>query len=91
MKQAYLSFLFVNRSLYRDYEENICQIRLELGFAPSDVKKDRERRGATFNCELYKVFKNTRKRKAKSNRVIDPTKQRPLIYDDTDDDDDSGQ
>jgi hypothetical protein len=55
------------------------------------VKKDRELRGATFNSELYKVFKNTRKRKAKSNRVIDPTKQKPLIYDDMDDDDDSGQ
>ena len=54
-------------------------------------KKDRELRGATFNSELYKVFKNTRKRKAKSNRVIDPTKQRPLIYDNMDDDDDSGQ
>ena len=55
------------------------------------VKKDRELRGATFNSELYKVFKNTRKRKAKNNRVIDPKKQRPLIYDDMDDDDDSGQ
>jgi hypothetical protein len=55
------------------------------------VKKDRELRGTTFNSELYKVFKNTRKRKAKSNRVIDPTKQRPLIYDDLDDDGDSGQ
>jgi hypothetical protein len=55
------------------------------------VKKDRELRGATFNSELYKVFKNTRKRKAKSNRVIDPTKQRPFIYDDMDDDDNSGQ
>jgi hypothetical protein len=47
--------------------------------------------GATFNSELYKVFKNTRKCKAKSNCVIDLTKQRPLIYDDMDDDDDSGQ
>jgi hypothetical protein len=55
------------------------------------VKKDRELCGATLNSELYKVFKNTRKRKAKSNRVIDPTKQRPLIYDDMDDNDDSGQ
>jgi hypothetical protein len=55
------------------------------------VKKDRELCGATFNSELYKVFKNTRKRKAKSNRVIDPTKQRPLIYDNMDDDDDIGQ
>ena len=55
------------------------------------VKQDRELRGATFNSELYKVFKNMRKRKAKSNRGIDPKKQRPLIYDDMDDEDDSGQ
>jgi hypothetical protein len=56
------------------------------------VKKDREFRGTTFNSELlYKVFKNTRKRKAKSNRGIDPKKQRPLIYDDMDDEDDNGQ
>jgi hypothetical protein len=55
------------------------------------VKKDRELCGATFITELYKVFKNTRKRKARSNRVIDPKKQRPLIYDNIDDDDDSGQ
>ena len=54
-------------------------------------KKDRELRGATFNSELYKVLKNTRKRtKAKSNRGIDPKKQRPLIYDDMDDEDNSG-
>ena len=55
------------------------------------VKKDREFRGTTFNSELYKVFKNTRKRKAKSSRGVDPKKQRPLIYDDMDDEDDSGQ
>jgi hypothetical protein len=55
------------------------------------VKKDRELRGGTFNSELYKVFKNTRKRKAKSNCVINPKKQRPLIYNDMDDDDNSGQ
>jgi hypothetical protein len=55
------------------------------------VKQDRELRGATFNSELYKVFKNMRKRKVKSNRSIDPKKQRPLIYDDMDDEDDSGQ
>ena len=55
------------------------------------VKKDREFCGATFNNELYKVFKNTRKRKAKSNRGIDPKKQRPLIYDDMDDENDNGQ
>jgi hypothetical protein len=36
------------------------------------VKKDRELRGATFNSELYKVFKNMRKRKAKSNCGINP-------------------
>ena len=65
---------------------------LEIFNAIADmVKKDQELCGATFNSELYKVFKNTRKRKAKSNRVIDPTKQRPLIYDNMDDDDDSGQ
>ncbi len=55
------------------------------------VKKDRELRGATFNSKLYKVFKNMRKRKAKGNCCIDPKKQRPLIYDDMDDEDDSGQ
>ena len=55
------------------------------------VNKDLELCGATFNSELYKVFKNTRKCKAKSNHVIDPKKQRPLIYDNMDDDDDSGQ
>jgi hypothetical protein len=56
------------------------------------VKKDREFRGTTFNSELlYKVFKNTRKRKAKSNHGIDPKRKRPLIYDDMDDEDDSGQ
>jgi hypothetical protein len=53
------------------------------------VKKDLELCGATFNSKLYKVFKNTRKRKAKSNRGIDP-KQRPLIFDDMDHEDDSG-
>ncbi len=36
------------------------------------VKKDRELRGTTFNSELCKVFKNTSKRKAKSNCGIDP-------------------
>jgi hypothetical protein len=55
------------------------------------VKKDWGLCGATFNSELYKVFKNTRKRKAKSDRVIDPKKQRPLIYDNMDNDDNSGQ
>jgi hypothetical protein len=55
------------------------------------VKKDRELRDATFNSELNKVFKNTRKRKAKRNCVIDPTKQRPLIHDNMDGNDDSGQ
>ncbi len=55
------------------------------------VKEDREIRGATFNSKLYKVFKNTRKRKVKSNCALDPKKQKPLIYDDMDDDDDSGQ
>jgi hypothetical protein len=35
------------------------------------VKKDRELCGATINSKLYKVFKNMRKRKAKSNRGID--------------------
>ena len=37
------------------------------------------------------MFKNNRKRKAKSNHGIDPKRQRPLIYDDMDDEDDSGQ
>jgi hypothetical protein len=55
------------------------------------VRKDWVLCGATFNSELYKVLKNTRKRKAKSNQGIDPKKQRPLIYDDMDNDDDSGQ
>ena len=55
------------------------------------VKKDRELRGATFNSKLDKVFENTRKRKARNNRGVDPKKQRPLIYDDMDDDDNSGQ
>jgi hypothetical protein len=39
------------------------------------VKKDRELRGATFSSELYKVFKNARKHKAKSDCAIDPKKQ----------------
>jgi hypothetical protein len=52
------------------------------------VKEDRKLRGATFNSELYKVFKNTRKRKVKGDRALDPKKQKPLIYDDMDDDDD---
>jgi hypothetical protein len=56
------------------------------------VEKDQELCGATLNSELYKVFKNMRKRKAKSNCGIDPKKQRPLIYhDDVDDEDHSGQ
>jgi hypothetical protein len=55
------------------------------------VKKDRELHGATFNSKLYKVFKNMRKRKAKSNRGIDPKKLRPQIYVDKDNEDDSGQ
>jgi hypothetical protein len=55
------------------------------------VKKDRELRGATFNSKFYRVLKNTRKRtKAKSNCGIDPKKQRPLIYDDMDNEDNSG-
>ncbi len=37
------------------------------------------------------MFKNTRKRKAKRNRGVDPKKQRPLIYDDMEDEDDSVQ
>jgi hypothetical protein len=45
------------------------------------VKKDRELCGATFNSKLYKVFKNMRKRTAKSNCSIDPKMQRPLFYD----------
>ncbi len=55
------------------------------------VKKDWELRGATFNSKLYKVFKNRRKRKAKRNCGIDPKKQRPLIYDDMDIEDNGGR
>ena len=47
------------------------------------VKADRELRGATFNSELYKVFKNSKKCKAKADRrSIDPKKQKASIYDD---------
>jgi hypothetical protein len=55
------------------------------------VKKDREFCGATFNSKLDKVFKNTRKSNSESNRGIDPKQQRPLFYDDMDDEDGSGQ
>jgi hypothetical protein len=37
------------------------------------------------------VFKNRRKRKAKRNCGIDPKKQRPLIYDDMDIEDNGGR
>jgi hypothetical protein len=51
------------------------------------VKADRELRGATFNSELYKVFKNSKKRKAnKTARSLDPKKQKANIYDDMVDD-----
>ena len=55
------------------------------------VRKDRELCGATFNRELYMVFSNTSKGKAKSNPGIDPKKRRPLIYDDMDNYDNSEQ
>jgi hypothetical protein len=54
-------------------------------------KNDWELCGATFSSKLYKVFKNTKKSKAKTNCRIDPKKQRPLIYYDIDNDDDSEQ
>ena len=40
------------------------------------VKADRELRGATFNSELYKVFKNS-----KADCSLDPKKQKASIYD----------
>jgi hypothetical protein len=46
--------------------------KLKFNAIADMVKKDRELRGTTFDSELYKVFKNASKRKAKSNCGIDP-------------------
>ena len=56
----------------------------KFGEVANLIIQDRERNGAIFNKELYKVFTNRKRTKSKADRSIDPAKQAPPIYDDMD-------